>query len=267
MKRRDFLKYSAVSTIGAVMMGDLIQPDTAEAAQPITYGGEDLAGWDLAMGDGIYAAAGQDPVSMADIETIHYGTHSELKANIQQRGIMAHNISFQKFVDDAAFDYIHKGGFEFRLPYVPTTSGSSYNAQTFEGGLFIWDGKNTRLDYGLAFQWVLNPWMSSFGEIWCWSDENGGQWTYAGHLTPDTNWHNVKFVLDYQNQTTALTIDDVSYLSKFTRTPKPDSWAPETAGRLQAEIISIWPGSQATTAPMHLAEVRRWFWNWQPNNT
>jgi hypothetical protein len=48
---------------------------------------------------------------------------------------------------------------------VPSTAGGAYSAQTVDIGLFVWEGATTQLDYGTAFQWVLNPWMSSFGDI------------------------------------------------------------------------------------------------------
>lgn len=269
MNRRFFIQLGGAGFLGSLIRGSRSPAALATPAAPLTprdYQGSDFTGWQVVVGDGIYAAPGEPPVNANDIETIHYGSYSELRANILMRRIMAHNITYKSIVDETAFDYIHRCGYHFRLPYLPAMGNTELNAQTVEGGLFIWDGGDTRLDYGLAFQWILNPWMESFGAIQCWTDVNDGQWMPVGYLEPDMNWHEVVFVFDFRRQTTALVIDGNHYPARFTATPKPEDWGTETAARLQAEIISIYPGEQGE-GRLHKTQFQNWFWNWEPYNT
>ena len=105
-----------------------------------------------------------------------------------------------------------------------------WNAQTLEGGFFVWDGATTRLDYGIAFQWDLNPW-SDFGAIRIWTANGGaGQWAAAGHLVPDTNGHHVEMTVGASSQTAALTIDDTQYPVELSKTSKPDSMGHGSGG-------------------------------------
>jgi hypothetical protein len=251
-----------MGTVAGALAPAILTPQPVHASTELTYGGPDLAGWTTVLGDGLYTAAGQDPVHIGDISTEHHGSHTTLHANSAQRGVMAHNLTYQSIQDAAAFDYVHICGYKFRLPYLPTPGAWPHNAQTIEGALMLWDGANTRMDHGMAFQWVLNPWMGSFGEIWAWSGEQGGQWVPSGFLAVDTEWHEVQMVYDHRNQATALRIDGVSFPSVVSQTPKPAWWGNEVAGRFNAEIISLWPGTTATAAPSHLAEVKEWYWNW-----
>lgn len=178
---------------------------------------------------------------------------------------MAHNITFTRIIDDNAFEYVHTCGFKFRLPYLPSTSNADWNAQTLEGGIFVWDGSRTRLDYGVGFQWILNPWMDIFGEIRAWTEMNGGQWEGVGYLTPDTQWHEIRIMVDFWRGTTSVKIDGRSYPSCLTGTAKPETWGTETAARLQAEIISLYPEPSGIRV-MHKAEFKDWIWVWEPQN-
>ena len=226
------------------------------------YRGSNLLGWEIALGDALYARPGEPSVSLDDVETVHESGYSELQANIHRRVIMAHNITFKRFVDDDAFQFIHTCTYKFRLPYLPQQDANAdLNAQTIEGGIFIWDGSGTRLDYGIAFQWILNPW-DEFGNVRTWTDTDGCGWVTVDYLTPDTAWHEVKMVVDFYREATALLIDGVHYLTQFTRTPKPETWGTETAARLQAEIVSIYPEPSGVRA-MHKAQFKDWTWVWE----
>ena len=260
MLRRDFLK-----TFGLASLGFLTRVPATHSSSAKHYGGPNLFGWEVTVGDAVYAAPGEQPVSMSDIETIHFDAYSELRVNIQRRRIMAHNITFKRIIDDRAFEYVHTCKIKFRLPYPPSTNNSDLNAQTLEGGLFVWDGSGTRLDYGVGFQWLLNPWMDAFGEISAWTDLNGGQWQVVGYLAPNTQWHEIKIVVDFQRQATSMQIDGVNYLSSLAAIPKPSTWGTETAARFQAEIVSIYPEPSGLRA-MHKAEFKDWSWLWEPQN-
>jgi len=228
--------------------------------------GADLFGWETALGDGLWSAPGQAGVDMADIATDHRTTHSELRANVSQRGVMAHNITFRRDINPMHLSTIHATSYDFAMPYLPSPSAWPDNAQTLEGGFFVWDGATSRKDYGIAFQWILNPWMSSFGEIRTWTGTNGGEWATSGHLAPDTNWHTAEFIVDVVAETTALVIDDVTLPVALAATEKPSSWGTEVAARLQTEAISLWPGSNPNP-PSHRAQFRNWSWSCIPHST
>lgn len=260
MLRRDFLKACGIAS------ASFITRTSTRYSLPSRYcEGPNFVGWEVVVGDGIYAAPGEPPVGLNDIETIHYSTYSELRANIQRRRIMAHNITFKRIIDDNALEYIHTCGFKFRLPFLPSTDNFDLNAHTLEGGIFIWDGGGSRLDYGVGFQWILNPWMDIFGEIRIWTETNGGQWESVGYLAPDIQWHEIRIVVDFPRRTTSVNIDGNGYPSSLSRTPKPETWGPETAARLQAEIISVYPEPSGIRA-MHKAEFKDWVWIWEPQS-
>ena len=264
MNRRTFLQMLSTSTVSGVALHQWAETRAAvpSSGQQI-YQAQDLNGWEVALGDGLYTAPNQPPVAPSDIETIHLGTQSELRANTTMRGVMAHNITFKRIIDENALSYIHLSEYEFRLPFIPSTVSWPSNAQTLEASFFVWDGIQTRLDYGMAFQWILNPWLSSFGTIRVWTDLNGGEWHDAGYLAPDMGWHRMQMVVDYQQQSTALLIDGFPFLSAFAVIPKPATWDHHVAARLAAEIISLYPGNSGA-APMHVAEFRHWRWRWLP---
>lgn len=273
--RRRFLQTGAIAALAGLMAAPKV--NASSTAESIVTGrsfdGTDLSGWDAVLGDGIFSAPGEPPVTDADIATVHQGSYSELQANISKRRIMAHNITVNRMVDATAFSFIHHFGFEFQLPYLPATTNTELNAQTLESGLFIWDGSGTRLDYGLAFQWMLNPWGGgdnfAFGDLRCWTDKEGGQWQKVGELDPVTiwgegedDWHEVEMVLDFRRQTTSLKIGGVYYPSQFTAIPKPEDWGTETAPGIQVEIISLWPGDGE--GALHKARFKDWYWIWEP---
>jgi hypothetical protein len=210
--------------------------------------GKNLAGWEVVLGDALYAAPGEPPVTPADIDTIHTPRYSELRANIQDRRIMAHNITFYRLIAAVLLHTSHRCGYQFRLP--DTTTG-----ETLEGGLFVWDGSGTRLDYGTAFQWVVNPANPLYGAIQTWS--NG--WQHAGTLTPNTHWHSMQIAFNPHFKRATIVIDLTRYTVPLVGTPRPPDWGTETAARLQAEIVSLYPGEEGNGA-LHTGHFRNWYW-------
>jgi hypothetical protein len=101
---------------------------------------------------------------------------------------------------------------------------------------------------GLAFQWVLNPWQPSFGELLAWSQHDGGSWTSAGHLTPDTEWHQIRMGLNPRDGTASLQVDDMLVPAELVSEEKSRSWEARSIARLQAEVVSMFPGER-TSAP------------------
>lgn len=114
--------------------------------------------------------------------------------------------------------------FDFRMPYVPK-GGGTYNAQTLEAGLFVWDGGGTRRDLGLAFQWILNPWMAEFGHIRVWTQQgDGAAWKSVAYLRPDIAAHRAALVLHPAGELANLQIDGNAVPVAMTRTPKASNW-------------------------------------------
>jgi hypothetical protein len=228
--------------------------------QPRVYHGQNLSGWILSLGDALYAAPGEAPVVLGDIQTQDNNNHSLLRANVNVRRIMAHNITFKRFIGADAFNYDHHCQYQFRIPYTPSQDNVGLNPQTVEGGLFIWDGLAS--DIGLAWQWVLNPWQNDYGTIMTWGGDNV-EWQPVGYLRPDTRWHTVQLILNTTSEIAQLRIDGRDYSAPYSVTSK-SGFGTEIAARLQAEIISLFP-SESGLGALHEAQFRNWSWRWLPN--
>jgi hypothetical protein len=239
---------------------DKAEPSPAGKARKLS--GRNLRGWKVVLGDAVYTAPGESEPDAEDIETIHTRSHSELRANIRKRRIMAHNITFKKVTADGALACAHACGYEFRLVRVPSKTEGDLKAQTIEGGMFVWDGKKTRLDYGVAFQWVLNPWSDDFGALQTWTGEKSGKWVPAGKLKPDTEWHKLEIMFDFRGRKSSLKIDGKALKCGFSGTKKPKDWGKTVDARLQAEIVSVYPGKTGRGA-LHKALFRNWLWEWK----
>lgn len=101
------------------------------------FSSSDLPGWRVTLGDGIYAAPGEAPVSIEDIQTQHDGTLSELHANIRRRRVMAHNITHRRERDDLALDCDHIFTCAFRLSYMSSVDNVDENGQTMDAGVCV----------------------------------------------------------------------------------------------------------------------------------
>lgn len=262
--RRDFLAWAGAG-LTTMLLGAsnrmVVQAAPGAAADTIyrEFSGVNMAGWKVSLGDGNYAAPGQEPVSLQDIETLHDEGLSEVRANTRKRDIMAHNITYRRERDESALDYTHRFTCEFRLPYLPSVENTEENAQTLEAGLFVWDGLLTKLDCGMAFQWGLNPY-ERFGEVRSSIEGvSAAVWEPVGYLAPDTEWHTFTMMVDYPRQTTLLQIDNVTYTSYFVGFPK--RWPPAISAGIQVEAISIYPRG-AVHGALHRVEYRNWRWQW-----
>ncbi len=272
LSRRKFIKLASLTAVaaGGVALGvpraaaarpqNATTMTAAGAGLARSYAGSDLSGWTTFLGDGLYAGAGQAPVTLDDLATTHRGADTLLEANVNRRGVMAHNICARRITDDAVVDYVHSGSFEFRLPVVPATNNPDHNAQTLEAAFFVWDGANKDKDLGIAFQWILNPWMPEFGSIRYWHQADGGSWRTGGFVAPDTEWHRMEFMFDPIKHSGSMSVDGSLVTTDVVSEQKP-AWGDEKAARLQAEIISLFPGDQPT-GPVHQAEFRNWSWDW-----
>lgn len=264
MNRRTFLGVAGAGTLSALAFSveDALAQGSEPPLLPMSFAGDDLSRWETVVGDGIFARPGVNPVARSDIATLDYGNHSSLVVNVSERPVMAHSIAFRRITDDTLFDYAHVCSYEFRMPNLETSVQSGTRAQTVEGGLFIWDGGGTRRDYGLGFQWVLNPEDPKYRAIQTWSMSNAA-WRSTGSLEPDNEWHRFEASIDHKRNRARIYIDGNEVSAAYTRRPKPSYWGTETAARLQVEAISLDPGA-ANSAPMHTVDVRNWSWDCTP---
>lgn len=223
-------------------------------------GGKNLQGWIVNVGDGNYVYPGESPVNDNDIKTVDKEEASVLKANVKNRRIMAHNITFKRITDPNALVDVQVADYKFKIPYVISASNTDFNGQTIEGGLFVWDGAGTQLDYGLAFQWVINPFDFNFKKLYYW---DGVGWRYLSvDLEPDTEFHFAEFYLDIPNKQAFLKIDDISFpINIYSETTK-QGFGNTVDARFQAEIISIFPPSTGTV-PLHETRFEKWKWEWR----
>lgn len=250
------LVVTSVSPGGPVAANTSVRPTTS-------LGGADLTGWRVVVGDGVWAASGERAVSGGDVATEHRGTYSELFANVQRRGVMAHNITYLAMPDVDELRMTHRASIDFRLPAIPSTTGI-FKSQTVEIGLFVWDGVDTRLDHGLAMQWVLNPWVPEYGALRVWRNTaRGPRWERVGYLEPDIAWHTVSIRYRPKSGLVQLRLDQQRIDVSPTLTPKPDSWGANIGARFQVEAVSLWPGERSA-APVHRAQFRNWSWTVSP---
>jgi len=221
--------------------------------------GVNLDNWTVSLGDGNYAAPGESPVSLTDIKTVDGTKKSTLKANILNRRIMVHNITYHKIVEPTAMTDTHVAIYKLKIPYVISTSNIDFNGQTVEGGLFVWDGSDTQLDYGLAFQWVINPFDVDYKKIRYW---DGSSWQSLGvSLEPDNKYHTIEFQLDIPNSEAYLKIDSIAYAQNvFSQTTKI-GFGTTVDARFQAETISIYPPVTGTI-PSQKVNFKNWSWEW-----
>jgi hypothetical protein len=259
VSRRNFLKFAAMGA-GYLGVSHLTIVSAQVRGRNRTYQAMNLKGWTLAPGDAGCTPEDGCPTTLGDIATEHQMTKSVLRANILTSSIMAHNITFKRFFDNYAMNFVHSCRVKFRLPYIPSQLNGSgnpetRNAETFDVGLFIWDGE---YDYGMAFSWMLNPWTLNVGNIRQWDGENN-VWVDGNNLLIDTNWHTAEFTVNFQQETTSLLIDGNPYASQFTVEEKEFTDS-RIAARFQVEAISLNPG--AGNGALHEMEIKDWRWAW-----
>jgi hypothetical protein len=240
--------------MATVLAVALVAPARAASAGE-TLGGANLTGWTTVLGDAVYSRDGT-AVTSADIATSTTRSGTTLRANVDHRAIMAHIISFRSVPTTLATT--HRASYRVRLASVPGLWRGRYLGQTVEGGLFVWDGAASRRDYGVAWQWSLNPHDATFGDVSVWT---GSGWRFAIHLKPDTASHLVSFTVSPLAGTGSITIDGTSVSTTLSSTTKPASWGNDVTARLQVEAVSMFPAG-SSEMPEHRVKVAKWSWSW-----
>jgi hypothetical protein len=269
--RRSFLQASGAALLWAALpesvgaQGHLSSPGSG---RDDGLAAADLRNWITVVGDAYRPGMGE--VVPGDVTTVHMaGGLSEIQANVQnRRDVMAHNITYLRRSDAALLTRLHTFTCEFRLPVMPDRENTDYNGQTFEGGITLWDGLESRLRTTVGFQWIVNPW-SNAGVVNGWEadpapidSDSSGHWVARGHLPLDTAWHQLMMWLDPVNYFYALQIDGVAFPATAVVEPGPASWGSDQSGVIAVEAISIDPGAHLTGGRMHRVQVRNWRWQW-----
>jgi len=129
----------------------------------------------------------------------------------------------------------HTASYYFQIPSFST-------GITAEGGLFVWVGDAAvRLDYGTAFQLIVDNEHVNFGKIYYWG---GDAWIYSGEEIALNNefFYKVTFFVAVEDSSASITFeaeeDTFQFDDIFSKTEKDESWSSETIARLQAECIS-----------------------------
>lgn len=263
INRRRLVSGAGIGLISGMFASRRMVAQSTQETSPGTraYKGPNLSNWITEVGDA--KSNCQPNVTLADIGTQHFETHSELGANILSKpDMMAHNNSYMKFTDDSALRHVHVCEYKFRLPFLPSVGNTDFNGQTVEGLLAVWDGKATKLRCSVAFQWIVNPDPNLKEILQCWTPSG---WQAIGKIAFDTQEHTVRMVLDVQRGTTSLQIDNIYFPSCFVK--QSVLIGEDISATLSAEAISKDPGEQCNGGMHHRVEIKDWSWLWEPVKT
>jgi len=232
---------------------------------PTVHAGKTMAGWQIAVGDGLYTAPGEEPVNLSDIRTTHADTHTTVEANVLGRDVMAHNITYAWERGGGVDEAVQVFETDVRLPYVPVASGdAAYNPQTIEAQVGSWDGERDAI---CAVQWRINPYTAEYGAVALWTPGHNeiGEWTIVDSLPVDTRWQRWVFEIDPNARRCAYTIDGRTYAAPTPLNAKP-GWGSLEGAHVGIEIISIYPGTgeAAIRGKPHYAEFKEWRWTIDP---
>jgi hypothetical protein len=162
-------------------------------------------------------------------------SYSQLIANAENKNYTIHNITFLKKTSLKIKEGIHTASYFFQIPSFNTGT-------TVEGGLFIWVGNtNERLDYGTAFQLIVDETHNNFKKFYYWHKE---KWVYYETIDQLQNdyFYQVTFIVNIEDRDASIvfkgkdksfTIEDI-----FSETTKDETWTENTVARFQAECIS-----------------------------
>jgi len=221
------------------------------------YSGRNLQNWSVALGDSLIIYEDEEPVTINDIRTRHYYDYSSVEANINHRGILAHNITYKQIADVKALQVTHRAAFIFNLPGKPSRQNKTGNGHALECGLLVQDGSTTHKQYGVLFRWIINPWRDDFGRIYLW---DGAEWQSETALEPDSLRHTVTFTLDRINKSGSIQIDKLKLAGAWSETTLPESVTGISA-KLQFGVLNPFP-PEADVCPAASVLFRNWKWEW-----
>ncbi|MBN2413736.1 hypothetical protein JXQ31_18800 [candidate division KSB1 bacterium] len=221
------------------------------------YSGRNLQNWSVNLGDSLIVFENEQPISANDIRTLHYYEYTSVEANINHRGIQAHNLTFKQINDAKAVHVSHHAVFYFNLPLKPSRQNKDSSVHAVECGLFIRDGSTTQKQFGVAFRWIVNPWRDDLGRIYVW---DGDEWQPETVLQPDSLQHTVTFILDKMDKTGSIQIDNHKIANAFSETSLPDS-VTGISTILQFGVLNPFP-PEANVHPAASVYFKNWKWEW-----
>ncbi|HPG40307.1 MAG TPA: hypothetical protein PLP19_15155 [bacterium] len=220
--------------------------------------GRNLQNWETMLGDSLFFDNDENTVSLADIQTTHFYQYSLLAANINRRGIMAHNITRKVVADIKALQITHQAGFILNLATTPSLTNKKDNGAAVEFSLVVDDGSTSHKEYGVVLRWIIDPWSNDYGQVQVWQDSI---WVHAATLTPDSLDHTVSITMDRVTKNGHVRIDNKTIANAYSETQKTELPAGIYA-ILRFGIINAWPADE----DLNLAAAVRfknWKWEWE----
>lgn len=262
MDRRHFISSAGAAGVAAAVGIPLVRSRSNESAapavEPLLDGGADLSDWVTTLGETSGTTADRRP-RRTDVARLDHGSHSELVANTEARGVMAQAHASKRFPVIPFEAGRHDALVEFRLPKKTPTGRGNNVGQAVEAGLFVQDSMDRTIDRGAAIQWVLNPWVETYGDVrMCTETADGIEWRTVAHLEPDNEWHTLAMCFAPGSGRTRVKLD-----GKDLPADKAVAVRHLVGGnfqaRLQVKTQSVWPGNHDSMPPFR-AEFRNWRW-------
>lgn len=262
MDRRHFLSTAGAAGVAAAVGIPLATGKDASVAaapaEPLLAGGADLGGWVTTLGDISDTAPDRRP-RRTDVARLDHGSHSELVANIEARGVMAQAHASKRFSVVPTAAERHDALIDFRVPPTAAVGRGSNVGQALEAGLFVQDAQDRTIDRGVAIQWVLNPWVETYGDIrMCTETASGIEWRTVAHLDPDNDWHTLAMCFAPESGRCRVKLDGQDLPGEKAVTVR-HLVGGNFQGRLQVKTQSVWPGNHSSMPPFR-AEFRDWRW-------
>jgi hypothetical protein len=146
-----------------------------------------------------------------------------------------HNITYLSRADSKISAGAHTASYNFQIPSFTT-------GKTVEGGLFIWlGGEDVRLDFGTAFQLIIDEEDANYGKLYYWGGDN---WIDSGkrvEMFRDFEYK-VTFTVELERYDATIQFEGLNESFMFSdilsQTVKDETWSVDTVARFQAECIS-----------------------------
>ena len=262
MRRRHFISSVGAAGVAAAVGIPIVKAsgsnDVAGPVDPLLASGADLKGWVTTLGDTSETTPDRRP-RRTDVARLDHGSHSELIANREARGVMAQAHASKRFAVVPSAAGRHDALVDFRLPTKAATGRGSNVGQAIEAGLFVQDDSDRTIDRGVAVQWVLNPWVETYGDIRMCTDTGSGiEWRTVANLSPDNEWHSLAMCFAPESGRTRVKLDGRDLPAEKAVTVRHQVGG-NFQGRLQVKTQSVWPGDHQSMPPFR-AEFRDWRW-------
>lgn len=273
ISRRCFLKRALGST-ATILLPKFTncQPKNTEkeSVKKLFYGGNNLEDFEYSLGDANYHCPDENKVIKKDLNKEDLDGYTELWSNINNRKVMAHNMSHLgtdklkregEIYDTDLIPFRHTFRFNFKLPYLPSKSNPKLNPQTIEGHMRLYDGrgkynnKKERRLYGVGFQWILNPWVENHINVWEYDD-----WKKLKTKKPDQRWHEVQMVLSPLQEEIEVYFDEEPLKCRSVEDEVPEFFGRDMSAWVAAETINAYPNCDLDASFKHYSLFKDWEW-------